>query len=211
MLPVKGLRQAKLEKYNTIILPAGNYQDLDANVIEKLQDWIGNGNTLIAFESAANWLSKNKLIAAEFEKDDIKATGFSYENGLLFGASREIPGTVFETRLDLTHPINYGYKTDRLPIFKDNSIIQLKAENIAANYPSRFTKTPLLDGYAPVGSIKSIAGTPALGIFGLKRGRIIAFYNNVNFRGYWLGTNRQFANSLFFGDKIRLTAGFSRE
>ena len=211
MLPIKSLRQVKLEKYNTIVLPAGNYQDLEANVIEKLKDWIGNGNTLIALESAANWLSKNKLITAEFEKDDVKATGFSYENGLLFGASREIPGTVFETSLDLTHPINYGYKSDKLPIFKDNSIIQIKAENISANYPSRYTKTPLLDGYAPVGFIKTIGGTPALGIFGLKRGRIIAFYNNTNFRGYWLGTNRQLANGLFFGDKIRLTVGSNPE
>ena len=211
MLPISSLRTVKLERYNTIVLPAGNYQNLDANVIEKLQDWIGNGNTLIALESAANWLSKNKLITAEFEKDEIKATGFSYENGLLFGASREIPGTVFETRLDLTHPINYGYKSDLLPIFKDNSIIQVKAENMSANYPSRYTKTPLLDGYAPVSFLKSIGGTPALGIFGLKRGRIIAFYNSSNFRGYWLGTNRQFANSLFFGDKIRLTVGSNSE
>ena len=211
MLPIKSLRTVKLEKYNTIVMPAGNYQDLDANIIEKLQNWIGNGNTLIAFESAANWLSKNKLIAAEFEKDEIKATGFNYENGLLFGASREIPGTVFETTLDLTHPINYGYKSDKLPIFKDNSIVQVKAENISANYPSRYTKTPMLDGYAPVSFIKSIGGTPALGIFGLKKGRIIAFYNNTNFRGYWLGTNRQLANGLFFGDKIRLTVGSNPE
>jgi hypothetical protein len=211
MLPIKSLRQVKLERYNTIVLPSGNYQDLDAAIVEKLQVWIGNGNTLIALESAANWLSKNKLIQAEFEKNEIKATGFSYENGLLFGASREIPGTVFETRLDLTHPINYGYKSDLLPIFKDNSIIQVKAENMSANYPSRYTKTPLLDGYAPVSFLKSIGGTPALGIFGFKRGRIIAFYNNTNFRGYWLGTNRQFANSLFFGNKIRLTAGSNPE
>ena len=211
LLPVKGLGRANLSRYNVIVLPNGNYQDLDEKVVVKLQDWLASGNTLIAFENATNWLNKNQLIKVEFEKEDVKAKGFNYENSLLYGASREIPGSVFETILDLTHPINYGYKTDRLPVFKDNSIIQEKAENLSANYPALYAKTPLLDGYAPTSFVKSLGGTPALGIFSSKRGRIIAFYNNSNFRGYWLGTNRQFANSLFFGDKIRLSSGSGRE
>lgn len=211
LLPLKALRQGNLSRYNVIVLPNGNYQDLDEKVVAKLQDWLASGNTLIAFENATAWLNRNKLIQVEFEKDDSKATGLSYENSLLFGASREVPGTVFETRLDLTNPINYGYKTDRLPVFKDNNIIQVKAENLSANYPALYTKEPLLDGYAPKSFIKSIGGTPALGIFSSRRGRIIAFYNNSNFRGYWLGTNRQFVNSLFFADKIRLSSGSNRE
>jgi hypothetical protein len=211
LLPIRTLRQTNLDQYNVIVLPGGNYQDLSESVVTKLQDWVASGNTLVAFESANNWLSKSKLIQAEFNKDENKANGFNYENAQLFSASHEVPGTVFETKLDLTHPINYGYKTDRLPVFKDNEIIQIKAENLAANYPAVYTKSSLLDGYAPKGFVKSLEGTPSLGIFGVKRGRIISFYNNANFRGYWLGTNRQFANSLFFGDKIRLGGGFGRE
>jgi len=211
LLPVRGLRQANLNKYNIIILPGGNYQDLDEKVVVRLQEWIGAGNTLIAFENATNWLNKNKLIQIELEKDEIKAVGFNYENSFIYTASREIPGSVFETRLDLTHPINYGYRSDRLPVFKENRIIQVKAENLAASYPSWYTKSPLLDGYAPADFIKTVGGTPSIGIFNSKKGRIIAFYNSANFRGYWLGNNRQLTNSLFFGDKIRLTSGFNRE
>ncbi len=211
LLPIRTLRQVDLTKYNVLVLPNGNYQDLNESVVSKLQDWLASGNTLIAFENAGNWLSKNKLIQAEFNKDDAKTPGLNYENAQLFSASREVPGTVFETKLDLTHPINYGYTTDRLPVFKDNEIIQVKADIAAANYPAVYTKSSLLDGYAPKGFVKTLDGTPSLGIFGVKRGRIIAFYNSVNFRGYWLGTNRQFANSLFFGDKIRLGGGFGRE
>jgi len=211
LLPIRTLRQANLDQYNVIVLPGGNYQDLSESVVSKLQDWVASGKTLVAFESANNWLSKSKLIQAEFNKDENKASGFNYENAQLFSASREVPGTVFETKLDLTHPINFGYKTDRLPVFKDNEIIQVKAETLAANYPAVYTKSSLLDGYAPKGFVKTLDGTPSLGIFSVKRGRIIAFYNPVNFRGYWLGTNRQLANSLFFGDKIRLGGGFGRE
>jgi hypothetical protein len=209
ILPIKAFKQGSLNKYNIIILPDGNYQDLDEKMVGKLQDWLATGNTLIAFENALSWLNKNKLVTIELEKDESKAIGFNYENSMLFTASREIPGTVFETRLDLTHPINYGYQTDRLPVFKDNKIVQLKAENISANYPVWYTSSPLLDGYAPAKFIKSLSSTPALGIFVSKKGRIIAFYNNTIFRGYWSGTSRQFANSLFFGDKIRLSSGNS--
>jgi len=211
LLPVRTLKQVSLEKYNVLVIPAGSYQELDEKVAEKIQNWVGAGNTLIALENASNWLVKNKLIQAEYNKDDAKAIGLNYENAQLFSASREVPGSVFETKLDLTHPINYGYKTDRLPVFKDNEIIQLKAENIAANYPAVYTKSPLLDGYAPKAFVKTLGDTPSLGIFGVRRGRIIAFYNSTNFRGYWLGTNRQLANGLFFGDKIRLGGGFGRE
>lgn len=211
LLPVRTLKQTSLEKYNVLVIPAGSYQELDEKVAEKIQNWVGAGNTLIGLENASNWLVKNKLIQAEYNKDDAKAIGLNYENAQLFSASREIPGTVFETKLDLTHPINYGYKTDRLPVFKDNEIIQLKAENIAANYPAVYTKSSLLDGYAPKAFVKALGDTPSLGIFGVRRGRIIAFYNSTNFRGYWLGTNRQLANAIFFGDKIRLGGGFGRE
>lgn len=210
LLPIETFSRANLSRYNVIVFPNGNYQSLDEQVVKKLQAWLSSGNTLIAFENAASWLNRNKLIQAEFEKDESKATGYSYENALLYDASREIPGSVFEARLDLTHPLNYGYKHDLLPVFKDNDIIQVKAENISSGYPVRYTKAPLLDGYAPVSFTQKLAETPALGIFSSGRGRIIVFYNNSNFRGYWPGTNRQFANSLFFGDKIRLSSGMDR-
>ncbi len=211
LLPLKSFRQNSLNRYNMIVMPAGNYQDLDEKVVGKLQDWLAAGNTLISFENALTWLNKNKLVTVELEKDETKAIGFNYENSLLYKASRELPGTVFEASLDLTHPINYGYQTDRLPVFKDNKIIQLKAENILANYPVRYTNSPLMDGYVPSGMMKLLIGTPAMGIFPSKKGRIIAFYNNAVFRGYWSGTSRQFANALFFGDKINLSTGNDSE
>lgn len=205
LLPSRQFKQGSLSRYNVIILPAGSYQDFDEKTAAKLQEWISLGNTVIALESSISWLNKYKVIQAEFEKEDDKILGMSYENSILFAASREVAGTVFETKLDLSHPINFGYVNDLLPVFKDNRIVQIKAENIAANYPARYSKNSLLDGYSPKGFTEILSGTPAIGIFGVKRGRVIAFYNNPNFRGYWLSTNRQLANSIFFGDKIRLT------
>ncbi|MDP4210529.1 MAG: M14 family metallopeptidase [Bacteroidota bacterium] len=211
LLPVKLLRSADLDKFNVIVLPDGNYQALDARVTEKIQNWTASGNTLIAIDKATTWLNSIKLVSVDFKKDEDKAPGLDYKNTLVYNASREVPGSVFETKLDLTHPINYGFKKDKVPFFKDNDLIQIKTDDNGRNYPVKFTKSSLLDGYAPTGFEKALGNTPAFGIFASKRGRVVAFYNNINFRGYWLGTNRFFANALFFGDIIRLSSGFNRE
>ncbi len=37
----------------------------------------------------------------------------------------------------------------------------------------------------------------------LGRGSVVLLIDNVNFRGYWRGTNRLFLNALFFGNHIQ--------
>ena len=39
-------------------------------------------------------------------------------------------------------------------------------------------------------------------IFALKKGRIIVFSEDPNFRAVWYGTNRLFMNALMFGQMI---------
>jgi len=207
LLPVKQLNTADLNNYNVLILPDGNYQAIDEAVTEKIRNWVSAGNTLIACEKASNWLNKTKFIQVEFLKNDSKKSGLNYEENLLFNVSREIPGTIFEVQLDLTHPLCYGYKTEKIAMYKDNDLIQNISDMSPLSYPAIFTKSPLLDGYSPKGFEKSLSGTPAFGVFPYRQGRVIALYNNLNFRGYWWGTNRILANSIFFADVIRFSAG----
>jgi len=39
-------------------------------------------------------------------------------------------------------------------------------------------------------------------ISGVGRGRIIGFADNMNFRAFWFGTNKIYANAIFFGQVI---------
>lgn len=204
LLPSRLLASVNLYNYNTLILPDGSYQWIDAATTEKIRTWAATGNTIIGFERASLWLSRNKFIDAEF-KQAPGAENSTYEKTLLYSASREVPGTIYEIVLDLSHPLNFGFTDDRIPVYKDNSIIQAAKEQGPLNYPARYSSSPLLSGYSPRGFAASAANTPAFSVFQLRQGRVIAFYNNPVFRAYWRGTNRFLANAVFFGKAIRFS------
>ena len=69
-----------------------------------------------------------------------------------------------------------------------------------------FSKNPVLAGYVP-GRQKHLApGAAAIVVGGAGRGQIICYSGNPNFRGFWYGTNRLFANAIFFGNLINREA-----
>jgi hypothetical protein len=207
LLPVKSLSSENLYNYNTLILPDGNYR-FDDNMVQKIRTWVSSGNTIIGLERASQWLASAKFANVEFvPAKNIKAE--SYESSILSEAAQEVPGTIFEESLDLTHPLSFGFRDSRIPVYKDNSIIQKTGELNPLSYPAKYTENPLLSGYSPKGFGKSIAGTPSLGVFPLQQGRVVLLYNNPVFRGYWRGSNRFLANAIFFSRAVKFSA--SRE
>jgi hypothetical protein len=206
LLPIKSLSSLNLYNYNTLILPDGSYK-MDDNIVQKIRTWVSSGNTIIGLERASQWLASSKLANIEFlPGKNIKAE--TYEASILAEAAQEVPGTIFEESLDLTHPLCFGFHDSRVPVYKDNGIIQKITELNSLNYPAKYTKN-LLSGYSPKGFGKNIAGTPSFGVFQLQQGRVVALYNNPVFRGYWRGSNRFLANAIFFGKAVKFSA--SRE
>jgi hypothetical protein len=45
-------------------------------------------------------------------------------------------------------------------------------------------------------------GSAAILVNAYGRGRTISMLDNPNFRAFWLGTNKLFANAIFFGSTI---------
>jgi hypothetical protein len=207
LLPVKSLASVNLYNYNTLIMPDGSYR-FDDNTIQKIRSWVASGNTIIGLERASQWLASAKFANIEFlPGKTVKAE--TYESSILAEAAQEVPGTIFEESLDLTHPLSFGFRDSRVPVYKDNSIIQKTGELNSLSYPAKYTDNPLLSGYSPKGFDKSIVGTPSLGVFPLQQGRVVLLYNNPVFRGYWRGSNRFLANAIFFSRAVKFSA--SRE
>jgi len=48
----------------------------------------------------------------------------------------------------------------------------------------------------------SSQNSAAVTVSGIGQSRIISFVDNPNFRGFWLGTNKLFANAIFIGNAI---------
>ncbi len=206
LLPVRQLSTVNLHNYNVLIIPDGNYQ-LDERTVEKIRTWTASGNTLIGMERASQWLARNKFIESEFLNETESPKNESYEGSLLYFASREVPGTIYEAIIDPTHPLNYGFTGERISVYKDNRIVDISKNMNPLNYPVRFAGKPLLSGYSPGGFEKTIANTPVASVFPSRQGRVIAFYNNPVFRSYWRGLNRYLANAVFFSKAVRFSAG----
>jgi hypothetical protein len=64
------------------------------------------------------------------------------------------------------------------------------------------TKDPLLAGYIHARQKPLTPNAAAAIVCGIGRGKVICFPGNPNFRGFWYGTNRMFANAIFFGNLI---------
>jgi hypothetical protein len=200
-LDTKSFRRADLSRYNTIIM-VNSYSGLDENNTKKLKSWISDGGTLVAYRNALRWLNSKELIKINFKKNNsIKAKNISYEQRSNFRGAQVIGGAIFEAKLDRSHPINFGYKNDKLAMFR-NTTLFINADKNSYNNPIQYSKNPLLSGYISEENLDSLSLSVPLKIGGIGRGNIIAFTDNTNFRAFWYGTNKLLMNAIFFREEM---------
>lgn len=195
------LRRADLSSYTDIILPTSWGGGLDKSLAEKLTNWVKAGGTLIGYKNTGRWFNSNKLLEMKFNSKEDTAKTITFEQvGDYYGA-QVIGGAIFETKLDRSHPIAFGYKNSTLPVFR-NSTLFLEADKESFNNPIRYTENPLLSGYISKPNLKELANTAAFKTDGLGSGQVIYFTDNNNFRAFWYGTNKLLMNAIFFGDEM---------
>jgi hypothetical protein len=199
-LDTKSIRRADLSRYNTIIVPNTWGGINDANT-KKIKTWVQNGGTLIAYRNSLNWLKSKELAKIEFKKVEVPAKNVTFEERGDFRGAQFIGGAIFNTKIDRSHPINFGYKNDELAMFR-NTTLFMKPDKSSYNNPIKYTKSPLLSGYISKPNLDSLATTVPLQIKGLGRGTVVAFTDNTNFRAFWYGTNKLLMNAIFFREEL---------
>jgi hypothetical protein len=198
-LDTRNFGRTDLSRYTDLILP--NSFALDEDDAKKLRTWVENGGTLIAYKNTGRWLNSTKLMEMKFKTRKDTARNISFEERGDYRGAQVIGGAIFNTKLDRSHPIAFGYKNDLLPVFR-NSTIFLEADADSYNNPIQYTNAPLLSGYISEPNLKDLAGTSAFKEKGLGRGTIIYFTDNHNFRAFWYGTNKLLMNAIFFGSEM---------
>jgi len=188
-----------LSKYTTIIAPSSN--SVDKGTEERLKTWVRNGGVLIGYRSTVRWLASKKFIDLEFKKADSPTNPVTFENRSLRSGAQVIGGAIFNTKLDLSHPINFGYKNDELPMFR-NTTIFIEPSKTNYNNPIQYTDKPLLAGYISKQNLAQLKNSVPFQVQRMGRGRVIVFTDNTNFRAFWYGTNKLLMNAIFFGDKM---------
>jgi hypothetical protein len=189
-----------INKYSHIIIPSS--RNLGKDNEEKLKTWVTNGGVIIGYNNTAKWLASEKFIGLEFDipkKDTIK--NISFENRSLKSGAQVIRGAIFEAKIDRSHPINFGYKNDKIALFR-NSTLFIRPDNISYNNPIQYTSAPLLSGYISKENAKVIPNKIPFKVQKLGKGKVVVFTDNTNFRAFWFGTNKLLMNAVFFANQM---------
>ena len=187
-----------LSRYTTLIVPSIYGSALDKSSVTKIKEWVKDGGTLIAYRNAAYWLNSNEIMKIDFKKDSsLVAKNIPFDKRRDFRGAQVTGGAIFEAKLDRSHPINFGYKNDKLPLFR-NTNIYINPDKNSYNNPIQYTNNPLLSGYISEENLGILKNSVPFKTQGYGKGRVILFTDNTNFRAFWFGTNKLLMNAIYF-------------
>lgn len=211
LLPISVFNTTNLNRYNSLIVPEGNYTAITEAAKEKLKTWTQAGGLVIGFESAINWFNTSGLGKFDLKKEDeaVKqdpSKAKPYADIDESKGAQETSGAIFEADADLTNPLLFGFTSSKIALFKPNNLFLQKAISAYAN-PLTYGNSPLLSGYISKPNYAKLKNSSCLGVSALGRGRVIGFTENLSFRAFWFGTNKIMMNAIFYGPLISVDAG----
>ncbi len=205
------LAETSLDRYNSIVMVDGNYNDLDSTIVDKIKRWVQNGGVLITQEDASEWAVRRGITGEDlvetFEEEEEtdkeeKKPRYNYEEASDRYLANTIPGVILEADIDPSHPIAFGVP-DRTQLFIKDSSTFLKRSNNPYGTVSEYVDEPLVGGHVNQENLEKISETAAIAVGNAGQGKVILFADNPNFRSYWHTTSRLFLNAILFGQNIR--------
>ncbi|MEX0660526.1 MAG: M14 family zinc carboxypeptidase [Balneolaceae bacterium] len=203
LINTEHISRTDFDQFNTIVLPSGSYSGVfDDEATKKLQSWVRSGGKLIAMGNTISTISGmegfniSSKINNDVEPDNSPESKLhAYGDRQRANATNTTPGSIYNTTLDVTHPLAFGY---------DESYFSLKVD--ASSYD-------FLDNGWNVGTVRSNAhisgfvGNKAkqnlensltFGVQSYGSGDVVYMVDNPLFRGFWENGKLLFVNSLFF-------------
>jgi len=189
-----------MSRYTHLIMPSFSGSGLNSH-IAKLKEFVQEGGTLIGYRTTVKWLQKNEFIKLDFLESSLTAKNINFENKGNFEGAQLTSGAIFNTTIDRSHPINFGFQNTSLPVFR-NTNLYIKPHQQSFNNPIQYTSNPLLSGYISEENLALIKNSVPFQVQRLGSGRVIVLTDNSNFRAFWYGTNRILTNALYLSDKM---------
>lgn len=197
------LKRIDLSSYTHIILVDGNYQLVSEYTAKQLKHWVKAGGVIISQKRASLWLANQEILRAKFLTNDeidklFDDQKLDYKDKGTLASRKRIAGAIFEVELDISHPLAYGYQNRLLPIFRNSNLIMEHPKKPFVTL-AKYSSSPLLSGFTDKNLVNRLAHNAAIVAHNVGKGRVIATTEVLTFRGYWHGSAKILANSLFFG------------
>ena len=192
----RAMRRVDLKGYDIIIMPSGSYAQWSDAELNRIKTWVREGGRLIAQSDAlytvSNWEGLS-LKAKQSSTSDSASVPYALQERSAI--SERITGAIFETKVDRTHPIAFGY---------NSSYFSLK---LSENYFEKLNRGTIfsieengkpVSGFAGERTEEPLEHSLVLGAERFGRGQVVYFVDNPVFRGFWYGAKQAVANALFF-------------
>ena len=192
---------------DVLILPDGNYKFLsDKDGSADLKTWVRQGGKIIVIENAAaqmaagDWgikIKKNEDDDKDKKEDSTKnpyGNLKKYGNREKDGIVNNIPGAIYKTELDNSHPLAFGYPDFYFTLKQNENLFEfmkegwnvgvIKKDNQVAGFVGSKVKTKIKDG-------------TVIGALGMGNGKIVFFADDPIFRSFWENGKLLLCNAVF--------------
>jgi hypothetical protein len=184
-----------LSGYDVIVLPeltpGAMASVLGEAGLDRLRRWVRDGGTLVTIGSAT-----------DFARDQLGLIALRswYDTDEGRDAPRfDVPGAMVRVELDPGSRLAGGYD-DVVPVLLNSSRIYLAPDgppSAGRRVVGRYAADPLrMAGHAWPETLERLPGAVFAYEEYVGRGRVVAFAEDINFRGYWRGGNRLFLNAV---------------
>lgn len=222
---VSSFRRLDLRRYDVLILPSGDYADaLGEEAVRRLKDWIRGGGTLITLGEATRWASREKVGLLETrselrggrpetepsEKDKDKAQAPKSEDAKPFDLEKAIepererpettPGALLHVDLDTEHWLSAGSDGEIQALVESQRVLTPIKLDKGHNVGLFATKDRLVaSGLVWKEAQEQLAQKAYLIDQPMGEGRLVAFSEDPNHRGYAEATELILMNAVLLG------------
>ncbi|MDR9418333.1 M14 family metallopeptidase [Gracilimonas sp.] len=202
LINVDDVSSVDWDDYHVLILPSVYGSAFGDSEMDTITSWVRSGGTLIAVDGANNMLAgKDGFDLGRKESEEAEEDEDPEDKLVKYGeASRERAkymnaGSIFETTMDNTHPLAFGYGEEYMSL-KLGSTAFAYLDNgwnvgVAKEEAHR-------SGFVGSEAKKDLENTLSFGVQNMGRGQVVYMIDNPLFRGFWHNGKLLFGNAVFF-------------
>ena len=181
-----------LSQLDVVFIPEGFQREDNTS----LKQWINSGGTCIVMGSgAANFMESDFGMKIVEGSNPINSGDLgNYGNLERSSISETIIGAIYQCNVDPSHPLAFGYKDNYHTLRLAADVYPFEGDII-----QKITdKNAWITGFAGYKVKHKQEGAVTVGSLGIGEGKIVYFFDNPLFRGFWENGKLQVANAIYF-------------